>query len=116
MGLTLATPVFSGPRLRAVPYDWETMAATKENAPWASGFIVRHGERHFINSDRGVILVDLSPDGYELIDRTTLIKPTKNSGNRRELCAVNWSHPAYANRHIVARDDEEIVSYSLEER
>jgi hypothetical protein len=26
---------------------------------------------------------------------------------------VNWSHPAYANRHVIARNDEEIVSYSL---
>jgi hypothetical protein len=26
---------------------------------------------------------------------------------------TNWAHPAYANRHIIIRDDEEIVSYSL---
>jgi hypothetical protein len=80
--------------LKAGERVWETLAATKENAPWASGFIVRHGERYFINNDRGVIIVDLSPDGYEEIDRTALIEPTKNPGNRRELHAVNWSHPA----------------------
>jgi hypothetical protein len=27
---------------------------------------------------------------------------------------VNWSHPAYANRHVIARNDEEIISVSLE--
>ena len=27
---------------------------------------------------------------------------------------VNWSHPAYANRHIVARNDEKIVRISLQ--
>jgi hypothetical protein len=27
--------------------------------------------------------------------------------------AVNWSHPAYANKHIVVRNDEEIVRLSL---
>ena len=27
--------------------------------------------------------------------------------------AVNWSHPAYANRHIVARNDTEIIRASL---
>jgi hypothetical protein len=27
---------------------------------------------------------------------------------------VNWSHPAYANRQILARNDEEILSASLE--
>jgi hypothetical protein len=26
---------------------------------------------------------------------------------------VNWTHPAYANRHVVARNDEEIVRLSL---
>jgi hypothetical protein len=26
---------------------------------------------------------------------------------------VNWSHPAYANRHIYARNDEEIICASL---
>ncbi len=25
---------------------------------------------------------------------------------RRELKAVNWSHPAYANRHVIARNDK----------
>jgi hypothetical protein len=32
---------------------------------------------------------------------------------RRSGTAVNWSHPAYANQHIVARNDEEIVRLSL---
>jgi outer membrane protein assembly factor BamB len=93
---------------------WETMEVTKEKARWASGFIVRHGDRYFINNDRGeLIIAKLSAQGYEEISRTQLIKPTSNPGNRRELGAVNWSHPAYANRHIVARNDEEIISVSL---
>jgi hypothetical protein len=29
---------------------------------------------------------------------------------------VHWSHPAYANRHIVVRNDEEVVRASLEAR
>jgi outer membrane protein assembly factor BamB len=93
---------------------WETMEVTKEKARWASGFIVRHGDRYFINNDRGeLIIAKLSAQGYQEISRTQLIKPTSNPGNRRELGAVNWSHPAYANRHIVARNDEEIISVSL---
>ncbi|MBC8001309.1 MAG: hypothetical protein H7X97_01860 [Opitutaceae bacterium] len=81
----------------------------------ASGFIVRNGDRYFINNDRGeLIIAKLSPGGYQEISRTSLIKPTSNSGNRRELGAANWSHPAYANRNIVARNDEEIISLSLE--
>lgn len=96
---------------------WETLAVTKEKARWASGFIVRHRDRYFINNDRGeLIIARLAPSGYQEISRAQLIKPTSDPGNRRELGSVNWSHPAYANRHIVARNDEEIVRYSLASR
>ena len=94
---------------------WESLALTQEKARWASGFLVRHGDHFFINSDRGdLIIATLSPDGYREISRTKLIQPTSNPGNRREMQAVNWSHPAYANRHIVARNDAEIIRASLE--
>ena len=93
---------------------WETQAVTKERARWASGLMIRHRDRVFINNDRGeLIIARLSPGGFEEISRTQLIKPTSPPGNRRELTYVNWSHPAYANRHIYARNDEEIVAFSL---
>jgi hypothetical protein len=93
---------------------WESMELMREKARWASGFIVKSGDRCFINTDRGdLVIAKLLPRGYEEISRTPLIKPTSNPGNRRERGAVNWSHPAYANRHVIARNDEEIVSYSL---
>jgi outer membrane protein assembly factor BamB len=96
---------------------WETLDVTKEKARWASGLIVRQGDRYFINNDRGeLIIAKLSPQGYQEISRTPRIKPTTNPGNRRELGAVNWSHPAYANRRIVARNDEEIISAPLEKK
>ena len=96
---------------------WETQALTGERARWATAHIVRNGDRLFINNDRGeLIIVKPSPDGYEEIDRTPLIKPTSPPANRRELINVNWSHPAYANKHVYVRNDEEIVSYSLAER
>jgi outer membrane protein assembly factor BamB len=93
---------------------WESQAVTKERARWAQGLIVRHGERLFVNNDRGeLVIVKPSPEGYQEISRTFLLKPTSPPGNRRELGRVNWSHPAYANRHIYARNDEEIISASL---
>lgn len=93
---------------------WESQAVTKEHARWAAGQIVRHGERLFINNDRGeLLIVKPSPQGYQEISRTHLIKPTTDPTNRRELVNVNWSHPAYANRHIYARNDEEIIAASL---
>ncbi|MEP7366615.1 MAG: PQQ-binding-like beta-propeller repeat protein [Acidobacteriota bacterium] len=93
---------------------WETQELTREKARWASGFIVRHGDHYFINNDRGdLVIARLSFKGYEEISRAFLIKPTSSSGNRRELGAVNWSHPAYANRTIYARNDEEIIAVPL---
>lgn len=93
---------------------WETQAVTKEKARWASGLMVRHGDRVFINNDRGDLIIGaLTPTGFHEISRTFLIKPTSPPGNRRELTDVNWSHPAYANRHIYARNDEEIIAASL---
>ncbi|MBI1788764.1 MAG: PQQ-like beta-propeller repeat protein [Acidobacteria bacterium] len=95
---------------------WETLEVTREKARWSTGFIVRQGDRYFINNDHGeLIIARLSPRGYQEISRTKLIEPTSNPGNRRELGAVHWSHPAYANRHIVARNDREILSAALGE-
>ena len=93
---------------------WETMDVTIENERWASGQIVKHQDRYFINNDRGdLIIAKLSPQGYQEIDRTRLIEPTTAVSRRRALGAVHWSHPAYANRHILTRNDREIVRYSL---
>jgi outer membrane protein assembly factor BamB len=125
---TTATPVIIGDHLYGIcSYGqfrcllknsgarvWETQALTKERSRWASGQIVQHGDRLFVNNDRGeLVIVKPSPDGYEEIGRTHLIKPTTLPGNRRQLEYVNWSHPAYANRHIFARNDEEIICASL---
>jgi outer membrane protein assembly factor BamB len=93
---------------------WETLDVTREKARWASGFIVRQGDRYFINNDRGeLIIAKFSPEGYHEISRTRLIKPTSDSRNRRELGAVNWTHPAYANRHLYTRNDEELIAVDL---
>jgi outer membrane protein assembly factor BamB len=94
---------------------WETLEVTGEKARWATAMIVRNRDRYFINNDRGeLIIARLSPDGYREIDRTALIKPTTPSGNRRQAGAVHWSHPAYANRRIYIRNDEEILAAVLE--
>ncbi len=93
---------------------WETQDVTRERARWATAFIVQNGDRYFINNDRGeLIIADLQPDGYHELSRTALIKPTTGRGGRRQLGAINWVHPAYADRHIFQRNDEEILSASL---
>lgn len=88
-------------------------------ARWSTAFMVRHGDRYFVNNDEGfLILAQFTPSGYIELDRTRLIEPTGGSGSRTphgriEERLINWSHPAYANGHIVHRNDREIIRASL---
>ena len=125
----ISTPVFKGDHIYGIcSYGqfrcisaatgervWESPEVTREKARWATGFIVPNGGRHFINNDRGeLIIADLEPDGWHEISRTPLIAPDNKRGGRRELGAVNWVHPAYANKHIITRNEQEIISASLD--
>ena len=94
---------------------WESWDLIKEEARHATAFFVRHEDHYFINTDNGdLVIARLSPEGYREISRTRLIEPTHPYVRRRAHgSVVNWSHPAYANRHVVARNDEEIVRLSL---
>ena len=84
---------------------------------WGTAFWVRHGDRYFLNVDDGQLVeARFTPEGYHELSRTKLIEPTANAGygaRRRFDRPVNWSHPAYANRHIVHRNDREIIRASL---
>ena len=60
-----------------------------------------------------LIMARLSPEGYEELGRTKLIEPTTPAYNRRELRKTHLVHPAYANRRIYTRNDEEIICLSL---
>jgi len=81
---------------------------------YGTAFFVRHRDRYFINNDRGeLVLAKLSPAGFDEIGRTKLLEPTNPYVRRRQLPNVLWSHAAYANRHIVIRNDKEIVRFSL---
>jgi outer membrane protein assembly factor BamB len=97
---------------------WESQAVTVERARNASAFIIRNGSRYFINNDRGeLIIARFSPSGYSEISRADLLEPTTEAGaNRREKGALNWSHPAYANGHVFARNDKEIRAVDLRAR
>ena len=94
---------------------WESLKLTGEESRWASAFLIRNGDRFFINNDSGdLIIADLSPKGYKEISRTKLIEPTTVPGAKsRKLGVVNWTLPAYANRCIFIRNDKEILCASL---
>ena len=74
--------------------------------------MVRHGQRMWMFNERGeLVIARLSPQGYEEISRAKLLKPTPAQLPQRG--GVCWSHPAYAFRHVFARNDEEIVCANL---
>jgi len=67
----------------------------------------------FLFTDRGdLIRAQLAPEGYRESGRAHLLNPTSPFGDRK--CA--WTPPAYANRHVFARNDEELVCASLAAR
>lgn len=88
---------------------WETLAATTPDGKemrWANAFIVKNGDRFFLANEKGhLIIARLTPKGYEEISRAHLLEPTNTLTGRD----VVWSHPAFANRCIYARNDREIV-------
>jgi outer membrane protein assembly factor BamB len=92
---------------------WETLAATTPDGKemrWANAFIVKNGDHFFLANEKGdLIIARLTPKGYEEISRAHLLEPTNTSTGRD----VVWSHPAFANRNIYARNDKEIVCADL---
>lgn len=93
---------------------WSTFQPTSgESLRWGTAFIVKHEDRYFLFSEQGdLILAKLSPAAYTELGRAHLLEPT-GPAQRRD---VVWSHPAFANRSVYARNDKEIVSVSLEKK
>ncbi|MEM8736225.1 MAG: pyrrolo-quinoline quinone, partial [Planctomycetota bacterium] len=95
---------------------WENKDLTRQGR-WGSAFFVKHKDRYFLFNDDGELLIaKFSPQGAELIDRTQLIEPDTESGwgpRRWANSIVNWCHPAYANKHVIVRNDHEIIRASL---
>lgn len=90
---------------------WESLKPTPKSR-WSTIHMVENDGRMWMFNERGeLIIATLSPTGYEEISRAKLIAPTRvQLGQRGGVC---WSHPAYADKHVFARNDEEIVSASL---
>lgn len=91
---------------------WETFQATSGGEPvrWGNAFLVKNGDRFFLFNEKGdLIIAKLSPRGYEEISRAHLLEPLNRDPGR----GVVWSHPAFANRCLFARNDKEILCVSL---
>jgi outer membrane protein assembly factor BamB len=90
---------------------WSTNSVTaKKNG--ASIHITPQGGAFFLFTDEGnLIRAQLSPAGYREIGRSHLIDPTWPF----EAAKFVYAPPAFANRHVFARSEAEVVCASLEQ-
>lgn len=95
---------------------WDTTEATVDAAetPLMHGtaFLVRNstnGLTYLFNEKGSLVIAKLTPEKYEQVDQAKLIAPTTPAFNR----TVVWSHPAFANRCIFVRNDNEIACFEL---
>jgi outer membrane protein assembly factor BamB len=92
---------------------WESLQATTldgKETRWANAFLVKNSNRFFLFNEKGdLIIAKLTPKGYEEVSRAHLLEPTNHDPGRD----VVWSHPAFANRRVYARNDKEIVCANL---
>ncbi|HUV66548.1 MAG TPA: PQQ-binding-like beta-propeller repeat protein [Sedimentisphaerales bacterium] len=90
---------------------WESRLAVPQ-ARWATAHMVRHEGQVWMLNERGELIISrLSPERYEEVSRTKLIEPTQGQLDQRG--GVCWAHPAFAYRHIYARNDEELICADL---
>ena len=88
---------------------WETNRVTDAKSG-ASMHITANGKSVFIFNEKGeLIRAGLTVAGYQEISRAALLQPTSPFGPRK----MAWTPPAYADRHVFARSDEELVCASL---
>jgi len=70
-------------------------------------------ERFWMFNERGELLIaNLTPEGFQEIDRAAVIKPT-NSASGRE---VVWSAPAWSSGHVFIRNDQECICVDLRQK
>ena len=123
---TISTPLFIGDHLYGVDSHgelrclesgtgarlWEDLSAVPQ-ARWSTIHFVRNGDKVWMFNERGELLITtLSPAGLEVVSRAQLIEPTRDQLNQRG--GVCWAHPAFAYKHVFARNDEALVCASLE--
>ena len=88
---------------------WATEKPT-ELKQGASIHLTPNGDAVWLFTDEGnLIRARLTPQGYEELGRAHLLEPTSPFAGKR----LAWVPPTYANRHVFARNDKELVCASL---
>lgn len=95
---------------------WAThQPTTGKSMRWGNAFLVRFDktDRYVLFNERGeLILADITPKGYSEIGRAKILEPTNTMAPPAGRKVI-WSHPAFANRSVYARNDRELVCVSL---
>ncbi len=88
---------------------WETFQATGEGR-WWNAFLIAHQDKTILANEQGeLIFAKLTPQSYQELSRMPLIEPTGKAQRR----PIVWSHPAFAQKSVFARNDEKIRRVSL---
>jgi outer membrane protein assembly factor BamB len=120
-----STPVFQGNHIYSLNQDgnlvcleadtgrqiWESDRVThQKNGKSACMHMTVNGSYVFIYNELGeLILTQLAPEGYKEISRTTLLEPSYQFGGRK----LTWAAPSFANGHVFARNEKELICASL---
>lgn len=90
---------------------WETTEPVgKRPANSATAFIIRQGDRYFMFTENGdLVVADLTPEGYKETSRAHILAPTGDAFGR----PVVWCSPAFANQKMYVRNDKECVAVDL---
>ena len=97
---------------------WGTTAPTQgvekedgdPSAKDATAFLVFNGDKAFLFNEVGeLIIARLSREKYQEVSKAKLLEPTGEAFKR----AVVWTMPAFADKCVFARNDKEVVCYSL---
>lgn len=109
-GLFRAVRIATGEQLWATAKPVNGQDNERRGAREGATFVTKNGDRFFIFGENGdLVIARLSPEKYDEISRTKLLEPVGVGLGR----SVVWSHPAYAQKCIFARNDQEIVCVSL---
>jgi outer membrane protein assembly factor BamB len=101
-------------RLETGDRIWQDLSAVTRNR-WANIHFIEHEQQTWMFNEHGELLItELTPQGIKIISRAKLIDPTTGQLNRSGT-GVTWSHPAFANRHVFARNDNRLVCAYLGE-
>jgi outer membrane protein assembly factor BamB len=89
---------------------WASNQLFGKDALFGSAFWVENGDRVFCFTDAGdLVILKLTPTKYEELGRAHVLDPIGADRGRK----VIWSHPAFAEKRMIVRNEKEIVCVSL---